>query len=174
MTDNELLSLMAEDPQKGLSAVIGKYSAYVMKIVRIKLNGCPQEDMEEAASDVFMGFFRSAQECGCKVRSVKALLAVIAVRRCADILKEHLRHAGKVAEEDAGNELSESPDTQRIELLDALHKLGEPDCSIFLRKYFIGQKSSEIAADLSMKTNTVDKRISRGLARLKEMLKEGM
>ena len=38
--------------------------------------------------------------------------------------------------------------------------------------YFLGQKSREIARDLNMKTNTVDKKISRGLKKLRAILEK--
>lgn len=57
-------------------------------------------------------------------------------------------------------------------LSDAIDKLGEPDTTIFLRKYFFGQSSKAIAKDLDMKPNTIDKRISRGLVRLRKILEE--
>ena len=66
-----------------------------------------------------------------------------------------------------------SPDRQPdTELYDALKALGEPDTTIFIRKYFFGQKSSDIALEMNLKPNTVDKRISRGLIKLRKILKE--
>ncbi|SFC99491.1 sigma factor-like helix-turn-helix DNA-binding protein [Ruminococcus albus] len=57
--------------------------------------------------------------------------------------------------------------------IDVLKELGEPDTTIFIRKYFFGQRSSDIAREMKMNANTVDKRISRGLVRLRKMLEEG-
>ena len=58
MTDNELIMLLKNDPEKGLSEVVGKYSGYVYKIAYGKLSGvCRREDIEEAVSDIFMKFY---------------------------------------------------------------------------------------------------------------------
>jgi RNA polymerase sigma-70 factor (ECF subfamily) len=48
--------------------------------------------------------------------------------------------------------------------------LGEPDREIIIRKYYFGQKSKEIAGVLNLRENTVDKKISRGLKKLKILL----
>lgn len=50
--------------------------------------------------------------------------------------------------------------------------LGRPDSEIFMRKYFYGQKRRDIAEELGMKTNTVDKIVSRGLVKLRKILDE--
>ena len=57
-------------------------------------------------------------------------------------------------------------------LIEAVAALGRPDSEIFMRKYFYGQKSREIAEELGMKTNTIDKIVSRGLVKLRKILKE--
>ena len=60
----------------------------------------------------------------------------------------------------------------RQQLIEAVTALGRPDSEIFMRKYFYGQKSREIAEELGMKTNTVDKIVSRGLVRLRKIFNE--
>ena len=47
MNDNELLDLLKKEPQRGLSAVVRQYSAYVMKIAYVKLGEvCTNEDKQ--------------------------------------------------------------------------------------------------------------------------------
>ena len=58
MKDKKLLSLISENPEKGLAETLDMYSAYVMKIVRTRLGDvCSNEDIEETVSDIFMIFF---------------------------------------------------------------------------------------------------------------------
>ena len=61
----------------------------------------------------------------------------------------------------------------RETLLWALKELGEPDTQIFLRKYYLGQSTKEIAASLDIKENTIDKKVQRGLAKLRRLLEGG-
>lgn len=172
LSDRELSELMAADPEKGLRAVIGQYTPYVMKIIRIRTGGaCTPEDMEETAADVFMDFYRASLKG--EPGSVRALLAVIARRRCADMLGKAGRRRDEVPLDESLT--TQEPDAaDRLALSQAIHSLGPPDEEIFLRRYFLGQTSAQIGKDLGMRENTVDKRISRGLRRLREILKEGM
>lgn len=174
MTDEKMLDLLLNDPQHGLEQAVRSYTPYVMKIVCTKLSGiCTHEDIEEIVSDVFMMFYQSIGRYGGEVRSVKALLAVIARRKCADVYEKMKREKAHFSCE----ELSENiPDEQsfydRTVLMEALHSLGHPDEQIMIRRYFFGQKSKEIADDLNLKPNTVDQRISRALRKLKKILEE--
>ena len=59
MTEKELITLLSEDPRRGLEQAVRQYTPYIMKIVRTKLDGiCTKEDLEETVSDVFMMFYR--------------------------------------------------------------------------------------------------------------------
>ena len=175
MTDKKIAALMHTSPERGLEVAVLQYSAYVLKICRIKLSGiCSDEDIEEAVSDVFFSFYRYAIKASSGLKTARGLLSVIAARHCNDILRKKYRNAETVSLEDLDKEIPDNGGFGEgdYDLACALHKLGSTDEEIFLRKYFYGQKSSEIAADLGMKTNTVDKRISRGLDRLRSILKE--
>lgn len=175
MTDKKLLGLLRSDPQRGLAAVVEKYSAYVLKIARIKLGGvCAEEDIEEAVSDVFFEFYTSGGRCGFEIRSVKAYIAVIARRHCARVFADHIAEAETVSLDEIGEHIAAPDDGNEHERIkEALQKLGQPDEEIFVRKYFLGQRTKDIAKELGMKENTVDKRVSRGLVRLKKLLEEG-
>ena len=177
MTDKRLLALLKSDPQKGLAEAVGKYSAYVMKIVRIKLgNVCSEEDMEEAVSDVFLAFYQSGGKCGFEISSVKPYIAVIARRHCAAVFAKHAAETEKISfdEIEATVAADERDEQEHERIKAALGRLGQPDEEIFVRKYFLGQRTKDIAHDLGMKENTVDKRVSRGLVRLRKLLEEEM
>ena len=89
MTEKELLAMLAVDPRKGLEQIVRQYTPYVMKIVRTKLNGiCTSEDLEETVSDIFLMFYRYITQNKKEVGSVKALLAVMSRRRCADVYEK--------------------------------------------------------------------------------------
>lgn len=176
MTDKELLDMLIHDPVRGLEHTVRQYTPYVMKIARVKLSGfCQSEDIEELVSDVFMQLYRTVARYGDNTRSVKALLAVIARRKCADACERLQRQKERISLDELPEDIAAEPEQDipdRERLIAALHALGQPDEQIFIRKYFFGQKSGDIAADLGMKTNTVDKRISRGLKKLKEIMEE--
>ena len=152
MTDIEIIALLRSSPQKGLAAVFDRYSAYVYKIVYTKLGDiCTNEDIEEAVSDIFFKFYQSVQKDNREIHSLRGYLSLIAERHCIDVFRIRKNHIEPISYDEA---------------------LGEPDTTIFIRKYFFGQKSSDIALEMNLKPNTVDKRISRGLIKLRKILKE--
>lgn len=173
MSDKELTELLKRDPEQGLAAVVIRYTAYVLKIARTKLdNICTQEDIEEIVSDVFFSFYQQGQKCGFEIRSLRAYISLIAERRCVDVFRRRIRQEDTVPlDESAGMLVSESSEDHDM-LAENIKKLGEPDTSIFIRKYFYGQKTADIARELHMKPNTVDKRISRGLVKLRKLMEE--
>ena len=172
MNDPELIRLLKDDPQKGLAEVVRNYSAYILKIAYNKLDDvCSREDIEEAVSDIFLIFFQSAQKQNFELRSVKAYISVIAARHCVN--ESMIKAQEMLSFEDISDTIADKQsDPDALRLAQAIKALGEPDSEIFLRKYFLGQKSSAIAKQLHMKPNTVDKRISRGLVKLRKMLEE--
>lgn len=176
MTEKELLAMLAVDPRKGLEQIVRQYTPYVMKIVRTKLNGiCTSEDLEETVSDIFLMFYRYITQNKKEVGSVKALLAVMSRRRCADVYEKALKHKDDIPIDELPELPADEPwDDDRARLNEALHRLGQPDEEIFIRKYFFGQNSRSIAEEMGIKHNTVDKRISRGLKKLKIILEEGL
>ena len=176
MTDRELLELLRKDPDNGLKNVVMQYSAYVMKIAYIKLGSiCTAEDMEEAVSDIFLKFFNTGKKSGFAFESIRGSLSLIAGRHCVDVFRSRVKREKDIPLDEViefvADESIIKEDTNSA-LAMAIKSLGEPDSSIFMRKYFFGQKSKDIAADLGLKPNTVDKKISRGLKKLKEILRK--
>ena len=175
MTDLQLSELLKADPDEGLEKCLDKYSAYIYKIALSKLSSVSsKEDIEEAVSDIFLLFWEYGKKHEFDIPSVQAALAVIAKRHCINLYKKQLRQERELSYDEAEQYLGkpEPPDERKAELTAAIKRLGEPDCEIIMRKYFLGQKSREIARDLNMKTNTVDKKISRGLKKLRAILEQ--
>ena len=103
-----------------------------------------------------------------------AFISVIAERQCLNIFRQKRRQPESVPIDEYEDVLAdENGEYSGSELAEALCRLGEPDTSIFVRKFFFGQSSEDIAKELGMKTNTVNQRISRGLKKLKKILEEG-
>ena len=173
MSDKELIELLKRSPEQGLAEVVIRYTAYVMKIVRVKLdNICTQEDMEEIVSDIFFSFYQQGRKCSFEIRSLRAYISLIAERRCIDAFRQHIRRENTVSLDDTDC-MSVPTDNDNYDMLaEEIKKLGEPDTSIFIRKYFYGQKTADIAKELQMKPNTVDKRISRGRVKLRKIMEE--
>ncbi|MBR1750377.1 MAG: sigma-70 family RNA polymerase sigma factor [Ruminococcus sp.] len=173
MTDKELIELIKREPEQGLSELLDRYSGYVCTIAFSKLSGvCGKEDIEEAVSDIFMSFYEYVLKSEKELTAIAPFLAVIAKRQSINLYKKHISKAETVSFEDIADTIADDGDNSRLreQLIEAITALGKPDSEIFMRKYFFGQKSRSIAQDLNMKTNTVDKIVSRGLVKLRKIL----
>ena len=173
MNDKELLELLRKNPENGLAAAVQQYSAYVLKIARVRLGEvCTREDIEEAVSDIFLMFYTSGRERGFELVSVKGYLAVIAQRHCISLFHRYSSQEETLDFGELENIIAySSPDEDR--LIDAVKQLGEPDSFIFIRKYYFGQKNKDIAKELGMTVSALNSRVSRGLDRLRKILEEG-
>ncbi|MBR1422285.1 MAG: sigma-70 family RNA polymerase sigma factor [Ruminococcus sp.] len=174
MNDKELLMLLKSDSERGLAQVIGQYGAYVHKVAYTRLRDvCSREDIEEAVSDVFLMFYNTGKKTSFDMRSVQAVLSVIAKRHCINIFRKQCRHEKTVGYDDLENIIADD-ESDNTDLIEAIKQLGEPDSLIIIRKYYLGQKNIEIAKDLGMNISTLNMKISRGLKKLKKILEEGM
>lgn len=182
MTDTELLTELQEHPEQGCQYLLREYTGLVLAICRKKLNGCCSgEDIEELTSDILFEFYQKREQISVERGSIRGLLAVIANRRCIDYYRT-LHTKGKAdvqmqeMPEDTYADTSESPEERVISaerrntLLKAIVQLGEPDKEIIISKYYYGETSAEIAERLSMRTGTVEMRLSRARQKLKAML----
>jgi RNA polymerase sigma-70 factor, ECF subfamily len=174
IADGDLLKLLDTHPEKGLRKLMDAYMGLVYTIVQSKLTGGPREDIEECASDVFFEVYRGRASIDLNKGSLKAYLAVVAKRRAIDRFRSykpaetHAVSLENLYHEPASEK--ESYNGTRDALINEINALGEPDREIFIRKYYLGQSTRTIAEALRLKENTVDKRVSRGLLKLRESL----
>ena len=55
-------------------------------------------------------------------------------------------------------------------IINAIKSLGNPDSEIIIRKYYLYQSSKDISKDIGLKVNTIDKKVSRCMQKLKKLL----
>lgn len=179
--DYELLKELNTNPNRAMESIIEQYTGLVYSIINSKISSVgTAEDVKECVSDVFMEFYRKARQIDTAVSSIKGLLIVIAKYKGIDLFRSLAGTAGRninmdeTYEQLADTKLNPEQEVilkeQRKFLLQAIGSLGEPDREIFIRKYFLGQRTKEIAEALYLRDNTVDKKISRGLKKLRILL----
>ncbi len=187
-SDQELFELLSRDPERGLGAIMDRYTGLVITIVQSKLGVVgTREDIEECVSDVFLDLWQRRDTLDPGEGSIAAYLAVVAKRRAIDVyrrLSAHARHLPTdplpdrddpsdtrpdiPAEDDIAAELIAREDAAA--LIRAVRALGTPDSEIIIRKYYLGESARSIGRALHMNENTVNKRAGRALARLKESI----
>jgi RNA polymerase sigma-70 factor (ECF subfamily) len=176
--EQELHELLNRDPEQGLSQIMDVFTTFVWTIAHGKLSGsCSRHDIEECVSDVFYEVYKTRSTIDLEKGSLKSYIAVVAKRKAVDTYRRLCRHSATVSLEDSGELISSDNAEQsiidsetRAELIREVKSLGEPDSQIIICKYYLGQSTKIIAKALGLKPNTVDKKASRALLKLRENL----
>jgi RNA polymerase sigma factor, sigma-70 family len=181
VTDFDLLIELDTNPNRAMDYVLNQYTGLVYSIIHLKISSVgTEEDIKECVSDVFMEFYQKATKIDLEKGSIKGYLAILAKHKGIDLYRRlvsaicHNCDMDESCDQLADNKFDPEENVikkeQRKLLLQAIQTLGEPDREIFIRKYYLGQKTKEIADILFLRDNTVDKKISRGLKKLRVML----
>ena len=183
MTGNEIRALMKSSPDNAQKAVFNEYYNYVYTIVYNKLRSyAAREDMDERVSDIFSELFLKLDSDFRFDGDLAAYVNVIAKNKAIDMyrsLSAQKNSFSKAAETEIASLPSDTDIAARTEsneirkiVIDMIEKLGEPDSSIIILKYYYGRNSNEISRKLSISPATVRKRSERALKRLKKLLSE--
>jgi len=159
--------------------MMNNYMALIYTIIFNKLSSMySKEDIEECVSDVFFEVFRYRNRIDLQKGSIKAFLAVIAKRKAIDMYRKN-KNNNHIPIDDISQSLYTAEDEvadsillneSNLELIDAIKSLGEPDSEIIIRKYYLSQSSKDISKNIGLKVNTIDKKVSRCIQKLKKVL----
>jgi RNA polymerase sigma-70 factor (ECF subfamily) len=179
ISDIELLELLNNNPDRGLKMMMDNYMALIYTIVFNKLSDMySKEDIEECVSDVFFEVFHYKSRIDLHKGSIKSFLAVVAKRKAIDMYRKN-KNKNHIPIDDVSEGLFTEKDDvvhtiilkeSNSELIDAIKSLGEPDSEIILRRYYLLQSSKDISKNIGLKVNTIDKKVSRGIQKLKKLL----
>ena len=157
------------------------YYNFVYAIVYRTMCGIgTQEDIEECVSDVFIAVLDALDSV--QTGSLQAYIAKTAKNRAVSAcraLNAGKRRTISLDDENTPEPLSAqdvAADAERAEqtrlLLDAIEKLGEPDATIIIQKYFYDRNAIEIAKNLGMNPISVRSRCARALKKLRTLAKD--
>ena len=175
-TEQDLVRRLQRGDEAALGEIIERYTPYVGAIVwNIVRDSLSLEDAKELVSDVFCALWQNAGKA--RPEALKGYLGSIARSRALNAL----RKAGREVpfEDDVLQLTAEDPEGEAVrkDLYAALRRsvdaLPEPDKSIFLRHYYLGQNSRVIAETLRISQNTVTSKLRRGRERLRQELEKG-
>ena len=182
MDECKLLQLLHNDPNTGIKKLMDMYAGLVYAIISRMLPnpGDFASEMEDCVADVFSEFYCDLQRYDPSKSSIKTYLCIIARNNAIDMLRKNENRIGQLSLDDDNATVYLADETNpedameekqlRRRVLQAIKELGEPDCSILLRKFYYRQPSKQIARDLGMAVSTVDTRTHRALAKLRKQL----
>lgn len=182
MQEEELVRMLQETPAEGIRLLTQMYGGLVYAITWRRLQGrLSREDIEECVSDIFYELYRCRERIDLEKGTLKAFLLLIAERQAIKYYERRLEKLEKVSlqeqlekgvdfcsETDVESEAVKREESGR--LLSAIQSLGEPTSSIFIQKFYYGMTAKEIGQNLGLSKNAVEKRVKRGLLRLKKEL----
>jgi len=179
ISDIELLKLLSNKPELGIKMMMDSYMALIYTIIFNKLSGMyPKEDIEECVSDVFFEVFHHKDRIDLEKGTIKAFLAIVAKRKAIDMYRRNKKNNYIPIDDLAQNLCSIEDDVSDLiltkesnsVLINAIKSLGDPDSEIIIRKYYLYQSSKDISKDIGLKVNTIDKKVSRCMQKLKKLL----
>lgn len=179
VSDEKLIKVLNTNPENGLEILMENYTGLVYTIVYNQLsNVLSNEDIEECVSDIFYEVFNHKDRIDLNKGSIKGFLAVVSKRKAIDLYRKYKNENNiKVSidnidiNDDCGDVVTKITESERNSiLLDTIKSLGEPDSEIMIRKYYFRESSKDISKILGIKANTIDKKASRCINKLKNIL----
>lgn len=181
MRDDEILTILQKDPNRGVAILTDLYAGLVYSVVRGRLSEkefCTA-DIENCVADSFTDFYLSIGSFDPRRGSIRARLCVIAKNNAIDILRRRKKEReilpldsnGNIHADDYSLDGDFSREETRRELLCAVNDLGEPDREIIIRKFYLLQPSKVISEIMGLTVSNVDTRTHRAIEKLRKRLK---
>lgn len=178
MTDDEIIKLLENRSEKGLSELSKKFTKLIMKITRGILSS--QTDAEECANDTLLAVWNAIPPD--KPDNLAAYVCKIARRKTINRLRYNtapIRNTDLLTELDEclpSNARSVEESAELTELTQALNNwldtLSEQHKRLFMERYFNAQTIKDAAKACSMSLTAATSALSRMRASLKAYLDE--
>ncbi len=176
MNEEKLLEALADGDMKALEKIVKKYSGYVCTVARNFSRGAlSEEDIDEISTEVFYKLWERRRDLDIRIGLSAYLSAVArnAVKNrfrklppsCEDITELEISSGYSVEDKAEFSAMMES-------LNEGVSQLSPKDREMFLRFYLYGERSSQIAAAMSISEGSVRTGLHRIRAKLKKFMSE--
>lgn len=180
MQEQDIIKLMNENPEAGIHEAMNCYGGAVETICRNFLFDCQEMDIEEAIADSFIKLWKAKEKIRIHNKeSLKSYLYAIA-RNTARDKRRTLNKVSIYSLEEVEMQLKAPlnieedfarKSNERI-LHDCLNDIEEPCRSVFILRYFYGEKIKDIAQKLELAPKKVENILCRGKVKLEKALNE--
>lgn len=175
-TEQRLAERLKTGDTAALEKIIDGFSGYVCTVIRNFSRGTlSEQDIDELCSDVFYGLWKRRDNINAEL-GLKAYLSAVARNAVKNRFRTLKPPAEDISELELPDDFSIEELAERRELMSALYEaletLSDAEREMFLRFYFYGEKSSEIAIKTGAAESSVRSRLSRTRAKLREYLTE--
>ena len=178
--EETILALLIDKPAEGIRILTAQYGGLVYSITWRRLQGCLRKE-DIVSPNVFFELYRCRDKIDLSKGSLKTFLLTIAERQAIRYYERKTDKFDKISlqeqlekgEEPLSDHNVEQQTIQKEEsrlLIEAIKGLGEPTASIVIQKYYYGMTAKEIGQRAGLSKNAVEKRLKRGLEKLKMVL----
>jgi RNA polymerase sigma-70 factor (ECF subfamily) len=179
MNDNQLILLLKNRPQEGLTKAIDLYGGSVKWIIQKIIGNTREQDVEECISDTFVKLWKNIDRF--QINNgvlLKSYLYGIARHTALDCRRKYQSQQETLSIEendlevnlDFTDEMAKAENARIVQ--EAVDALPEPDRKIFILRYFLQERTNSIAEALSLSPKTVENKLYRGKKVLKDSLVE--
>ena len=159
-----------------MEQAIRTYSSSVAAVIACQLGSFgTQSDVEELTADVFFALWQWRNRL--KTDNLRSWLVTTARNKARDWLRKRKYTTTELEDwltlpDDQAQRLLETKE-RNILLRQALDSLDVETRELFLRHYFYGQSTADLAEELHINRSTIKNRLARGRKKLQDTLKEG-
>ena len=176
MTDEQMLTLLRFDADKGLEQIMSAYSGLAFSIAAGIL--ADSEDRREAVNDTFLKVWRAREDIDLSRAGLKGYVAMVA-RSCALSKLKSLKQYEPLPENEAdlgidvdfGSDEAARVNEQIIK--ECVSSMPSPDREVFISRYYYEKPVADIARELGLKERHVNYILSKGKRRLRKALLKG-
>ena len=156
--------------------IINKYTKIIYCLAyNILHESLSKEDIEECTSDVFFDAWTKINEFDCEKGSFKTWLLILTKYKALTYKrKKKIIHFTDIEEaelQDSYNleqEFFLRQDQEKV--INVINSFNQTDKEIFLRRYFLNEKISDLANVFNLSRSAIDNRLLRGRKVIKEVL----
>ena len=172
--ERQLAEKLRNGDTAALERIMEGFAGYVCAVIRNFSRGTlSEEDIDELCSDVFFKTWQRRETLNPEI-GLRAYLSAIARNAVKNRFRDAPPPAEDILELQIPDDFSVEKAAELNEMLscmnDALRTLGEEERKIFMRFYFCGETSSEIARNTGLGESSVRSKLSRTRTKLKDYL----
>lgn len=170
---NFIEELKRKNP-KSLDYVIDMYAPLIKGIITRILNSLGDEGLvDECISDVLMAIWNNSEGFKGDDDKFKSWVGAISKFKAIDYYRKYSKvFKNEVIDENITSGRSTEDDfieeVESNKLISIIEGFDEPDRSIFVRRFLLGEKSKSISEALGMTVGNINTRISRGKEKIRK------
>lgn len=174
--EQKLALKLKQGSTAALAEIIDRYTAYVRTVIfNFSRGSIPEQDIDDICSDAFYSLWNQRENLDIKV-GFRSYLSAIARNAVTDRFRREKISCGDISELEIPSDISVEEQAELSEMLrcidEKLSELGENERGIFVRYYFYGKTTIEIAQEMDTSEGYVRSSLSKTRNKLKEYLTE--